>query len=57
GEGAYRNEEKKIIFLIINRLEEAKVKSMVDEIDPEAFLAVGHINDVKGMHFNKKKLH
>ncbi|PDZ93713.1 hypothetical protein CON36_37760 [Bacillus cereus] len=46
-----------MIFLIINRLEEAKVKSMVDEIDPEAFLAVGHINDVKGMHFNKKKLH
>ncbi|MFP3726441.1 YitT family protein [Priestia filamentosa] len=57
GEGAYSGEEKKVIFLIINRLEEAKVKSLIDDIDEDAFLAVGHINDVKGAHYKKKGLH
>lgn len=57
GEGAYSNEKKNVIFLVINRLEEAKVKSLIDDIDEDAFLAVGHINDVKGAHYKKKNLH
>jgi uncharacterized membrane-anchored protein YitT (DUF2179 family) len=57
GEGAYTGNEKKVIFCVITRLEEAKLKSIVDEIDPKAFLAVGNIHDVKGGRFKKKNIH
>ena len=48
GEGAYTGEEKKVIFCVITRLEESKLKSIVEEIDPEAFLAVGNVAEVRG---------
>ncbi|EGK08907.1 protein of hypothetical function DUF161 [Desmospora sp. 8437] len=57
GEGGYSGDEKKVIFCIVTRLEEAKLKSIVDEIDPEAFLAFGDIHDVKGGHFKKQDIH
>jgi uncharacterized membrane-anchored protein YitT (DUF2179 family) len=57
GEGGYTGEEKSVIFVVINRLEEAKLKSIVNELDPNAFLAVGNIHDVKGGRFRKKDIH
>lgn len=57
GEGAYTGEDKKVIFCVITRLEEAKLKTIVEEIDPSAFLAVGNIHDVKGGRFKKKSIH
>lgn len=57
GEGAYTGNEKKVIFCVITRLEEAKLKSIVEETDPKAFLAVGNIHDVKGGRFKKKNIH
>ncbi|WNC17419.1 YitT family protein [Brevibacillus brevis] len=57
GEGGYSGEDKKVIFCVITRLEEAKLKSIVEEIDPTAFLAIGHIHDVSGGRFKKKKIH
>ncbi|WP_189015658.1 YitT family protein [Paenibacillus marchantiophytorum] len=57
GEGGFTGEDKKVIFCVITRLEEAKLKSIVDELDPKAFLAVGNIHDVKGGRFKKKDIH
>ncbi|MDR7313797.1 YitT family protein [Brevibacillus nitrificans] len=57
GEGGYSGEDKKVIFCVITRLEEAKLKSIVEEIDPTAFLAIGHIHDVSGGRFKKKNIH
>jgi uncharacterized membrane-anchored protein YitT (DUF2179 family) len=57
GEGGYSGIEKPVIFVVITRLEEAKLKSIVDEIDPGAFLAVGEIHDVRGGQFKKKNIH
>jgi uncharacterized membrane-anchored protein YitT (DUF2179 family) len=57
GEGAYSGEDKNVIFTVITRLEEAKLKSIVVEKDPGAFLAVGNIHDVKGGRFKKKDIH
>ncbi|MDD9267475.1 YitT family protein [Paenibacillus sp. GCM10023248] len=57
GEGGFSGEDKKVIFCVITRLEEAKLKSIVDELDPTAFLAVGNIHDVKGGRFKKKDIH
>ncbi|SDN73046.1 Uncharacterized membrane-anchored protein YitT, contains DUF161 and DUF2179 domains [Paenibacillus sp. yr247] len=57
GEGAFTGDDKKVIFSVITRLEEAKLKSIVDELDPKAFLAIGNIHDVKGGRFKKKDIH
>lgn len=57
GEGGYTGDQKKVIFVVITRLEEAKLKSIVTELDPFAFLAVGNIHDVKGGRFKKKDIH
>jgi uncharacterized membrane-anchored protein YitT (DUF2179 family) len=57
GEGAFTGDDKKVIFSVITRLEEAKLKSIVDDLDPKAFLAIGNIHDVKGGRFKKKDIH
>lgn len=57
GEGAYSRENKKVIFCVITRLEEAKLKLIVEEIDPTAFVAVGNISEVRGGRFKKKDIH
>lgn len=57
GEGAYTETAKKVIFCVITRLEEAKLKAIVEDIDPQAFLAIGNIYDVQGERFKKKDIH
>ncbi|ANE48759.1 membrane protein [Paenibacillus swuensis] len=57
GEGGFSGDYKNVVFCVITRLEEAKLKSIVDELDPAAFLAIGNIHDVKGGRFKKKDIH
>lgn len=57
GEGGFSGDDKKVIFTVITRLEEAKLRSIVEEIDPSAFLAIANIHDVKGGRFKKSAIH
>lgn len=59
GEGGFSGDpkKKKVIFCVITRLEEAKLKEIVNHYDENAFLAVGNIHDVKGGRFKKKAIH
>jgi uncharacterized membrane-anchored protein YitT (DUF2179 family) len=57
GEGGYSKDEKKVIFCVITRLEETKLKEIVEEIDSSSFLAMGTIHDVSGGQFKKKNIH
>ncbi|MDR7075550.1 uncharacterized membrane-anchored protein YitT (DUF2179 family) [Neobacillus niacini] len=57
GEGAYSGDQKKVIFCVINRLEEAKLKEIVTESDENAFLAVADIAEVRGGRFKKRDIH
>ncbi len=57
GEGAYTEDKKKVIFCIINRLEEAKLNTILEEVDRNAFLAVGDIAEVRGGNFKKRNIH
>jgi uncharacterized membrane-anchored protein YitT (DUF2179 family) len=57
GEGAYSGDDKKVIFCVINRLEEAKLKEIVTESDENAFLAVADIAEVRGGRFKKRNIH
>ncbi|MDT0163407.1 YitT family protein [Bacillus sp. AG4(2022)] len=57
GEGAYTGDDKKVIFCIINRLEESKLTSILEEFDPSAFLAIADITEVRGGRFKKRSIH
>lgn len=57
GEGAFTGDNKKVIFCVITRLEEAKLKSIIEELDPGAFLAVSNIAEVRGGRFKKRNIH
>ncbi|KIL42865.1 membrane protein [Jeotgalibacillus alimentarius] len=57
GQGGFTLHSKKVVFCVITRLEEAKLKGIVEDIDPTAFLAVGSIAEVRGGRFKKKAIH
>ena len=57
GEGAYTNEPKRILYTGVTRLEVAKLKAIVKEKDPSAFLSIYNINDVVGGRVKKKSIH
>lgn len=57
GEGAYTGDDKKVIFCVITRLEEFKLKDIVNHYDDSAFVAIGNVSEVKGGRFKKKDIH
>ncbi|WP_064093908.1 YitT family protein [Rossellomorea aquimaris] len=57
GEGAFSGDDKKVIFCVITRLEEAKLKDIVTEHDSSAFLAIADIAEVRGGRFKKMDIH
>ncbi|WP_102693193.1 YitT family protein [Rummeliibacillus pycnus] len=57
GRGGYTKDEKQVIFCVISRLEEAKLKSIVEDVDPSAFLAFSNMSEIQGGNFKKKDIH
>lgn len=57
GKGGYTGEDKELLYCIVTRLEVAKLKSIVHEHDPDAFIAIEHVADVMGGRFNKRAIH
>lgn len=57
GKGGYTKENKELLYVIVTRLEVAKLKDIVEEIDPTAFVAIEHVNDVMGGRFQKNSIH
>lgn len=51
GVGGYTHEDKKVIYCIVTSRETAKLKNIVDEIDPNAFLTINEVVEVKGRGF------
>ncbi|MGB3568276.1 MAG: DUF2179 domain-containing protein, partial [Priestia megaterium] len=45
------------ITCVINRLEESKMKEIINEIDPTAFVTVYDVAEVKGGNFRKNNIH
>ncbi|MCH1624192.1 YitT family protein [Ferdinandcohnia quinoae] len=56
-EGGYSNEKFKEITCIINRLEDSKMKEIINEVDKYAFVAVYDVAEVKGGNFKKRDIH
>lgn len=57
GKGGYSKDDKQVIFCVISRLEEAKLKSIVEDVDPSAFLAFSNMSEIQGGNFKKKDIH
>jgi uncharacterized membrane-anchored protein YitT (DUF2179 family) len=55
--GGYSHEKFKEITCVINRLEETKLKEIINEIDPESFVTVYEVAEVKGGNFKKRDIH
>lgn len=53
GTGGYSEENKKVIYCIIVSKEVVKIKNIIDEIDPTAFLIVTDVVEVKGTGFKE----
>lgn len=51
GMGAFTQEKKRVLYVIVMSKEIAKLKSLVDEIDPGAFLTINDVVEVKGKGF------
>jgi uncharacterized membrane-anchored protein YitT (DUF2179 family) len=57
GQGAYTEDEKKVIYCVVTRLETSKLKSIVEEIDAGAFVSIGNIHETMGGRFKKRAIH
>jgi len=56
-EGSYSNQQYKEITCVINRLEESKMKEIIQEIDSSAFVTVYDVAEVRGGNFRKQDIH
>jgi uncharacterized membrane-anchored protein YitT (DUF2179 family) len=55
GHGLYNNNEKTILFTVVNRRELAMLQDYIHKIDPDAFLTVINANEVLGHGFKSLK--
>ena len=52
GEGAYTGKERKVLFVVVKLTQLAKIKRLIHEADPAAFVIVQDANDVLGRGFS-----
>ncbi|WP_436372212.1 YitT family protein [Cytobacillus sp. BC1816] len=57
GQGVFTGEPKKIIYTIVTRIELSALRSIVEDIDPNALVAIENIADVSGSNFDKGTAH
>ena len=57
GRGGLSETEQDILYCVVTRLEMAKVKTIVEEIDDSAFVVVHHIADASGGTVKRRALH
>ena len=56
GKGGYTDEEKEVIYVVITRLEVTKLKSVIYDIDPHAFITIMNTQETRGAKF-KSPIH
>ncbi|GIN61128.1 YitT family protein [Robertmurraya siralis] len=56
GKGGYHDKEKEVIYVVVTRLEVAKLKSMILDIDPNAFITIMDTHEAHGGKF-KSAIH
>lgn len=54
GKGGYSGSDQTIVYCVISRLEIAKIKKLIREIDPTAFFVIQDVHEVDGIRVKKK---
>ena len=52
--GGYSKQEKILTFCVVNKFDIPKLKEVVHEIDPKAFIVTEDVHEVEGVRFKKK---
>ena len=55
GEGGYAHDRKKVVLSVISNRELHKAERLIHSIDPESFIIVGHVKEVRGRGFSLAK--
>ncbi len=55
GKGFYTGEERCVLFAVVTRKEVAKLRGLIKEIDPRAFVIISNIHEVLGKGFKTRK--
>lgn len=56
-EGGFSDKPIDMVFCVITRLEESKLQRIVRELDPNAFVTISDVGEVKGGSFKKRDIH
>ncbi|MCA0970365.1 YitT family protein [Halobacillus litoralis] len=51
GRGSFSGAKRDVLYCVIGKNEIVRMKSLIDRIDPHAFVAVSHVHDVMGEGF------
>lgn len=57
GAGGYSGEDREIFYSVVTRLELGKLKEVILEEDPDAFVTIHQIHDIVGGRVRKKAIH
>ena len=57
GAGGYSGEDREILYSVVTRLELGKLKEVILEEDPDAFVTIHQIHDIVGGRVRKKAIH
>lgn len=55
GKGAYLHQDTDVVFSVVSNRELPKIEKIVHSIDPECFMVVTRVSEVKGRGFSMKK--
>ena len=57
GEGGYLHNKTQIVLSIVSRRELPKAEKLIRSIDPESFMVISHVNEVRGREFSLNKMY
>jgi len=57
GRGGFTKEDKTVIYSVVTRLEIAKLKTIIQELDENAFVTINDVTDVMGGKHKKRAIH
>jgi uncharacterized membrane-anchored protein YitT (DUF2179 family) len=55
GEGMYTQKERTVLFVVISRSEVSRLKAIIHDVDPDAFVVIGQANEALGEGFRPLK--
>lgn len=57
GQGGYTGEGREVLLCVVTRQQTARLKSIIYEADPDAFIIIGNASEVHGEGFKKMQQH